>query len=51
MVVEKGVGQVTGRPVTEGGIGDGELNGSGLGFDRGRFCLSSVTEEDFKCIT
>ena len=51
VVVEKGVGQVTGRPATEGGIGDGELNGSGLGFDRGRFCLSSVTEEDFKCIT
>ena len=47
VVVEKGVGQVTGRPATEGGIGDGELNGSGLGFDHhSRCCLSSVSEED-----
>ena len=44
MVVEKGVGQVTGRPATEGGIGDGE--GSRLGFDHhSRCCLSSVSEE------
>ena len=46
VVMEKGVGQVTGRPVTEGGIGDGE--GSGLGFDHhSRCCLSGVSEEDY----